>query len=242
MRQNPIYVLSHEPFLLFNDYYCARNVPERFDMPIFFRRLMVLIALAANAASPSFAVDSLSVSPPNPTTSDSIRLSIIPGNQECCSRYFHDSAAITPFNDSTITLVYSVPQILICVDTLCIPGMPGYPEKAVLRYKTGPLPAGKYNVYAQSQPQLCGDPDCTDAIRSIPAFVGTFTVSFPSATFFRKKSMPLEDIGKMSGNVRVYNIRGDIVSLNRTGASKRAPGVYFVRPSGRTAAKMKVWF
>jgi hypothetical protein len=212
-------------------------------MSLYFNKLLFLLfALISIAAGPSIAGDSLNVSPLHPMTSDSIKLSIIPGSQECCSRYFHDSAAITPFNDSTITLVYSVPQILICVDTFCIPGMPGYPAKAILRYKTGPLPAGKYTVYAQSQPQLCGDPDCSDAIRTIPAFVGTFTVSKPNAMLYRKKSIPLEDIGKMSGNVRVYNIRGDIVSLNRPGASKRTPGVYFVKPNGRSAAKMKVWY
>ncbi len=193
-------------------------------------KLLLFLAPAIIATGPGIAADSLSVSPVQPTTSDSIRLSIVMKSWDCCARFSHDSTAVVLQNDSTIELSFGT--TLPTVDTACC--FPG--PIPVLTYKRGPLPAGKYSVEEESQ--SCVGIVCLDTIAV--ALIGAFTVSQPLATIYQKKSMPLEDIGKMSGNARVYNIRGDVISPDLAGASKRTSGVYFVKPTGHGAATTKV--
>ena len=202
-------------------------------MSIFFKKFLFFCALTATVAGPSIEADSLSVSPFHPTTSDSIRLSIIVKYWNCCAHYFYDSTAVTLLNDSTITLGFTASLVAVCP-------CPANPVIPVLNYKRGPLPAGNYSVYEESQSctgQICPE----DALIVVQALIGKFTILPSTATFFQQKSVPLEKIGKVPGNVRMYDIRGAIVSSNVIGASKQTSGVYFVKTNGRTAVKMKIW-
>ena len=189
------------------------------------------MALVVLPVDPTIAADSLSVNPSHPTTSDSIRLSIFITNANCCSQFTYDSTAVTLLSDSTITLEFTADLSVVCPCP--------YPVTIpVLKYKRGPLPAGKYSVFAESQ--SCVGIVCTDSLALTS--IGSFTVSQPLAASYQEKSMPLEDIGKMPGNSRVYNIRGDVISSDLAGASKRASGVYFVKPSSCADVKMKIWY
>jgi hypothetical protein len=195
-----------------------------------FRKHLFLLALAVAAVRPSIAADSLAVSPTNPTMMDSIRLSILARDWNCCTQFSYDSTAAILANDSTITLAFTA-QVIICP-------CPLNPVAPVLTYKRGPLPARNYSVYEQYQ--SCTGQVCSDVV--VQSFIGKFTVSEPTATVFRQKPVPLENIGKMSGNGRVYDIRGALVSPNRLGASRQTPGVYFIKPDERSTAKLKIWF
>jgi hypothetical protein len=197
-----------------------------------FRKSLFFVALAVVVVRPSIAADSLVVSPPNPTIMDSIRLSILAIDWGCCTQFSYDSTAVILVNDSTITLSFtavSPPVVCWC---------PSNPVTQVLTYKRGPLPARNYSVYEQYQ--SCTGQVCSDVV--VQSFIGKFTVSKPTATVFRQKSVPLENIGKMSGTRRVYDIRGALVSPNRLGASRQTPGVYFIKPDERSTAQLKVWY
>jgi hypothetical protein len=171
------------------------------------------------------AADSLVVSPVHPTTTDPIRLSIVHVYQACyCNPpYVHDSTAVTLINDSTIMLNFTIDTPL----TMCMCFV-GPPYEEILTYKRGPLPAGTYSVYEQYRsPEVM-----------MQMLIGTFTVTQPAAVLFRPKPVTKENIGKMPGNVRVYDIRGAIVSSNLTGARKMTSGVYFIRPDNCPAVKI----
>jgi hypothetical protein len=195
-----------------------------------FTNLVLWMVLVAAGAGQALAADSLFLSPQHPTTSDSIRLNIVIKSWDCCAQFSYDSTAVALQNDSTIVLTFTT--TLPMVDTLCCVPRP----IPVLTYKRGPLPAGKYSVEEASQ--SCFGSICLDSLGVTS--IGTFAVTQPNATAFRQKSVPLEDIGRMSGTMRVYNIRGDVISSAR--ASKHVPGIYFVKPTGRSAATTKVWF
>ena len=205
-------------------------------MSMFLKKFLFFCALTVIIVRPSTAADSLVVSPANPTTIDSVRLSIVTKIWVCyCNDpYLHDSTAVTLLNDSTITLSFRVDSPLtIC---MCFVGPP-YTE--ILTYKRGPLPAGNYSVYEEYQGcigQIC--PQQTHIVTQ--ALIGTFTVSQQAAVLFRQKPAPKEIFGKMSGNVCVYDIRGALVSSNLTAASKRTSGIYFIKPNGRSAMKMVI--
>jgi hypothetical protein len=103
------------------------------------------------------------------------------------------------------------------------------------------LPAGVYSVY-EVDSDFPLDKKLLKQSMMVQALIGKFTVSQPTAAVFHQKPMPLESIGKFSGNGRVYDIRGALVSPNRLGASRQTPGVYFIKPDDRSAAKMKIWY
>ncbi len=199
-------------------------------MSTLFRKFLFFCALTATAARPSIAADSLVVSPAHPTIMDSIRLSILARDWSCCTQFSYDSTAVTLLNDSTITLSFTA-QVIVCP-------CPSNPVTPVLTYKRGPLPARNYSVYEQYQ--SCTGQVCSDIV--VQTLIGTFTVSEPTATIFHQKPVPLENIGKISGNMRVYDIRGALVSPDRTNASRQSPGVYFIKPDERSAAKLKIWY
>jgi len=208
-----------------------------------FRKFLFFFALALVVVRPSIAADSLVVSPPNPTIMDSIRLSIVMKNWDCCTRYSYDSTAAILSNDSIITLAFKVPEIVMCVDTLCLPGKPGYPGFPVLTYKSGPLPAGNYSVYEVESPACTTGQACPQAsLVVIQTLIGKFTVSQSAAVVFHQKPVPLENVGKTIGNGRVYDIRGALVSPNRLGTSRQTPGVYFIKPDERSTAQLKIWY
>lgn len=195
-----------------------------------FKSLVMCLVFAATGVDPLLAADSLRVSPANPTTSDSIELGIVIRSWTCCSHFLCDPNAVALSNDSTIVISYRDSEPPVCSDTFCVPR-----PIPILTYKRGPLPAGRYSVYAQSLPQVCTAQNCPQLVPALPALIGRFTVTQASAVLFRNKSIPLEEIGRASGYTRVYNIRGDIVSTSPSGASKRAPGVYFIKPEGRSS-------
>ncbi len=194
------------------------------------RKFLFFFALAVIVVRPSIAADSLVVSPQNPTIMDSIRLSILAIDWSCCTQFSYDSTVVVLVNDSTIALSFTA-QVIVCP-------CPSNPVAPVLTYKRGPLPARKYSVYEQYQ--SCTGQVCSDLV--VQAFIGTFRVSVPTATVFHQKPVPLESIGKISANGRVYDIRGALVSPDRINASKRSPGVYFIKPDERSAAQLKIWY
>lgn len=207
-------------------------------MSIFFKKFLFFCALTVIAVRPSIAADSLVVSPANPTITDSIRLSIVHVFWTCyCNNpYVHDSTAVTLLNDSTITLSVTVDTPL----TFCLCFVaPPYTE--ILTYIRGPLPAGSYSVYAQYQ--LCSGQVCPQQAPVVmQTLIGTFTVSRQSAVLFRQKPAPKENFGKMSGNARVYDIRGAIVTSNLTGSQKLTSGIYFIKPDNCPAVKKKLLY
>jgi hypothetical protein len=190
------------------------------------------------AARTSIAADSLVVSPANPTTMDSIRLSIVHVYDICyCNPpYVHDSTAVTLVNDSTITLSVSIDTPSTFCQCFVAP-----PYTEILTYKRGPLPAGSYSVYEEYN--VCTGLSCLqDSLTVTKALIGKFTVSRQAAVLFRQNPATKENTGKFSGNARVYDLRGALVSSNLTAAPKRTSGVYFIKPNGRQAVKMEVLY
>ena len=103
------------------------------------------------------------------------------------------------------------------------------------------MPAGNYSVYQGCL--LCSGQTCpAEGLIAIQTLIGRFTVSQQAAVLFRQKPATKENFGKMSGNVRVYDIRGAIVSSNLTAAPKHTSGVYFIKPDGRSAVKVKLLY
>jgi hypothetical protein len=201
-------------------------------VPIFFKIFLFFLTIAALAAAPSIASDSLVVKPAKPTASDSLSLSILARDWNCCTRFIYDSTAVTLVDDSTITLRFAY------VAGLC--PCPSNPVASVLTYKRGPLPIGNYSVYEVESQSCTTGQVCTNLV--VQALIGKFTVSKPTAALFQQKSVPLEDIGKMPRNAHVYDIRGAIISSNSIGASKRNSGVYFFKSADRAPVKMKIWY
>jgi hypothetical protein len=203
-------------------------------MSIFLKVPLFFLTIMALAVNPSSAADSLVVNPTKPTTSDSISLSIVAGGWNCCTNFLHDSTTVTLLNDSTITLNYTASLQAPCP-------CPSNPVAPVLKYKRGPLPKGNYSVYEEYQ--SCTGLICPQEVAIvIQALIGKFTVSQATATISQQKSVRLEDVGKMSRNGHVYDIRGAIVSSNLIGTSKRTSGVYFFKPDDHAAARMKIWY
>jgi len=205
------------------------------------KKLLFVFALAVIVVRPSIAADSLAVSPTNPTIMDSIRLSILIKNSSCCAQYVHDSTAVTLSNDSTILLSF-VSSLPIC-NCILAPINDSTPYTVILSYKRRPLPAGHYSVYeVESQGCIAGQACPQASLVVMQTFIGKFTVSGPTATVFHQKSIPLENIGKISGNGRVYNVRGALVSPNQISDSRHTPGVYFIKPDERSTATLKIWY
>jgi hypothetical protein len=203
-----------------------------------FRKSLFFFALAVINVRPLLAADSLVVNPAHPTILDSIRLSVVIKNWNCCTEFTYDSTSVTLLNDSTITLSFTASQPLVCPLAACVVGM-----MPILTYKRGPLPAGNYSVYeVESQACTTGQVCPQEVAVVMQALIGKFTVSEPTATVFHQKPVPLESIGKISGNGRVYDIRGALVSPNRLGASRQSPGVYFIKPDENSTAKVKIWY
>jgi hypothetical protein len=200
-------------------------------MSLFLKKFLFFCALVSTAAGQSPIVDSFAVSPLNPTISDSISLSIFANGRNCCTQFYYDPAIVTLINDSTIMLHFTTFLAGACP-------CPSNPATPVLAYKRGPLPVGNYSVYEQYQ--SCTGQVCPYLLMQL--LIGKFTVSQGTAVLFRQKPATKENIGKISGNVRVYDIRGAIVSSNLTGAQKHTSGVYFIKPIGRQAVKMELLY
>jgi hypothetical protein len=199
---------------VYTRYFYGHNPEGGFNMSLL-KKFFLFFSLSVIAARPSIAADSLVVSPLHPTTTDSIRLSII-------------ITAVT-LNDSTITLNFTdTGGICPCPVDLNNPI-----TITVLTYKRGPLPAGNYSVYEESQ--SCNGLVCPEII--IRSLIGKFTVSKSAVSIYQKKSMPLEKIGKASGNVCVFDTRGV-----KVGVLKHTPGVFFIKSNDDISSKLKILF
>lgn len=205
-----------------------------------FIKFLFFFALALVVVRSSIAADSLTVSPPNPTIMDSVSLSILERGSICCTQFSSDPTAVTLLNDSTITLSFTTSQLGVCPCPISLDSNL-VPVSVVATYKRGPLPAREYFVHEECR-SCFGQACLHDSFVVAQALIGKFTVSQSAAVVFHQKPVPLENIGKMSGNGRVYDIRGAQVSPNRLGASRQAPGVYFIKPDERSTATLKIWY
>jgi|GEM_PF-3571864 hypothetical protein len=199
-------------------------------------KFLAFFALAALAVRPSIAADSLVVSPANPTISDSIKFEIF-SFRNCCTVYNYYLTSVALTNDSIITLNFTASLIGYCPCPINF--HTGTSNPAILDFERGPLPAREYYVYEECQ--SCFGQACqSDSFVVTRTEIGTFTVSQSAAVVFHQKSVPLESIGKASGNGRVYDIRGALMSPNRIG--RQTPGVYFIKPDEHSAARLKIWY
>jgi hypothetical protein len=163
----------------------------------------------------SISGDSLAVNPARPTTADPIVFSIIIPNWDCCTRYHYDSTAVY-VSDTQIILSYQyeLPQncpMIMCIDV-----------DKVLRYKSSPLPAGKYAVY-ESRQLYCAGPICPVAMM-MPVKIGEITVSTASRVVFAPKSSI--DTRRSSAGIssQLFTLRGEAV---RQGSKSVKPvGIY----------------
>lgn len=203
-------------------------------------KFLVFLAFAALAARPSIAADSLVVSPAHPTIMDSVSLSILERGSICCTQFSNDPTAVALLNDSTITLSFTTSQLGVCPCPISLDSNI-VPIFVVATYKRGPLPAREYYVHEECH-SCFGQACLQDSFVVAQALIGTFTVSQSAATVFHQKPVPLESIGKASGNGRVYDIRGALVSPDRINASRRTSGVYFIKPDEHSAATLKIWY
>jgi hypothetical protein len=205
-----------------------------------FRKFLFFFALVVIAVRPSIAADSLVVSPVHPTIMDSVSLSILERGSICCTQFSNDPTAVTLLNDSTVMLSFTTSQLGVCPCPISLDSNLE-PVSVVATYKRGPLQAREYFVYEECR-SCFGQACLHDSFVVAQSLIGTFTVSAQAGVVFHQKPVPLENIGKMSGNGRIYDIRGSLVSPNRIGASRQTPGVYFIKPDERSTAKLKVWY
>lgn len=171
--------------------------------------------------SGALVADSLSVSPAQPTTSDSVRITIVIPNWNCCTQYIYDSTLVTLVGDTAIMLYYQYLTPSTCPMVTC----PNLPK--LLAFKRGPLHAGKYSVWETKQ--LTCTPPLLCAPLPVIQKIGEFTVTGQSSVAFRQAPMPLETAGKTPGNERIYNIRGALVSMSNGNTPKKMSGIYFTR-------------
>ena len=112
--------------------------------------------------------DSLSVTPAHPTIVDSIRLTIIIPNWDCCTQYPYDSTLVTALGDTAVMLSYQYRMPNVCPAIACI----DVPK--LLGFKSKPLPAGTYSVWETKQ--LVCTPPLLCAVLPIIQKIGKFTV------------------------------------------------------------------
>lgn len=180
-----------------------------------FMQFMMIVALSVSAQVTS--TDSLIVSPAHPTTADSIMLTIVIPNWDCCTVYYEDSM-VTSANDTELVLAYQYQQPQICPMIACMN------IGKQLPYKSGPLKAGTYAVYEVKSIY------CTTVcpqVAFIPVKIGTVTVS--ASTLVRSPAR-IASVSQslLSGNAKAYfNIKGERLSIQ--GLSKQSVGVYLTR-------------
>jgi hypothetical protein len=178
----------------------------------------VAVLAYCTATSQTFATsDSLVVKPAHPTTADSIRLTIVIPNWDCCTRYTYDSTLAPLVGDSEILLSYQhyLPQICPMIACLDVPRL--------LAFKRAPLAAGTYVVYESAQLQ-CTTQVCPQYILA-PVKIGKFVVQ-PST----RVVSGLPGQGRVAANARdatmaVFNVRGELVRQE----TRMPRGVYIAR-------------
>lgn len=194
---------------------------------MFINKFIPAIMIAIASSIPVAATDSLVVSPAQPTTKDSIQLSIIfKGGNICCTYLSQPTPSSSFLDDSTINLNVNLNQEGICVDTLCAL------QSKVLTYNIGTLPAGTYSVY-ETDNYVYG------ALMT-GFLIGHFTVT-PSASVASHYQKPILP-AKTASEGRAYDIRGALIHLASLGATRRIPGVYFIKSSNNAAMSAKVIF
>lgn len=140
----------------------------------------------------------MGIMPSQPTTADSITLTVLIPNRDCCIRnYSYDSAA-NLVSDTMILLPYQL-RVIACPQIICNPifyywGLP---------FKCAPLPAGTYAVY-----ENMGFFGPSSQIVKI----GSFTVTKPTSAV-HQLSPKQKGTGRITGNmVRYYTLRGELIA------------------------------
>ncbi len=178
------------------------------------------------SVSGSAFADSLSVTPAHPTTSDSIQLTIIIPNWDCCTQYANDSA-VTLWGDTGLLLTYTYNLPPVCPMIACL-----NVDKDLV-YKSAPLAAGTYSVY-ELRELACTTGICPP-IAFLPVKIGSVTVT-PStgiANLPHRTSVAASLGTNTSG--KIYDVRGVLVSSSALHAGLRAPGVYLVKNGSQTS-------
>ncbi|HUI91818.1 MAG TPA: hypothetical protein VLX68_06170 [Chitinivibrionales bacterium] len=186
------------------------------------KTLFAALILAA-ALSPVFA-DSLSVSPPHPTTADKITFTIIIPNWDCCTRYTWDSTAVAVVNDTELLLSYqyNLPQMcpmIACMDI-----------DKLLPFHSAPLKAGTYAVYELRAP-LCTTQICP-AIAFMPVKIGSVTVT-PSTGIVN--GITAASVPHVALAEKLYDVRGVLISSTGNRAAVRTPGVYLIKNGSQSS-------
>lgn len=173
---------------------------------------LLVIATFLTAPQAGFAADSLVVNPVQPTVADSITLTIVIPNWDCCTQYTFDSTLAPLEGDTAVLLSYQHYLPAVCPTIAC----PDVPK--LLKFKRAPLPAGTYAVYESAQTQ-CVTNVCP-ALVLAPVKIGSFTVSASTGIAQRQAGLKPVSGEILSGRRAVYNIRGELVD-NSTGRQFR---------------------
>lgn len=156
------------------------------------------VLIAAGSVLAQTSTDSLGIMPSQPTTADSITLTVLIPNRDCCIRnYSYDSVA-NLVSDTMVQLPYQL-RVIACPQIICNPifyyrGLP---------FKCAPLSAGTYAVYENMG--FFGP-------SSQLVKIGSFTVTTPTSTV-HQLSPKQKVTGRITGNmVRYYTLRGELIA------------------------------
>lgn len=139
---------------------------------------------------------SFQVSPPTPTSVDSILFRFFNANDCCCTAYKNMSVSVV---DSTINIYYSLDS------TPCLAcGCMGQGKWAAIKYQ--PLKAGRYNVY-KSHSIYCPPGIMCPAYMTAPVLLGSLIVKSPTGVSFSSKENKKPD-------TFTFNFTGTSVKVN----------------------------
>ena len=186
---------------------------------------LLLFLVAFSIWASEFA--SLIVIPEQPTTQDSVCLSLVFANSNpCCPNAAQVSDTASLWHDSCLSVWVNYGLTVACADTLC--GKTSY----TLTYKAGKLKAGTYHVW-ETVNYVYG--------AMLAGFeIGTFTVTPASAVILQVKGAVSRPASMADG--RVYDIRGKLVSSSYPSSWKKAPGVYFIKSGNDPMIKAGPYF
>jgi hypothetical protein len=200
--------------------------------------------------------DSVYVTPPNPTTKDSLHFDLFNASLSCCTQYINRNASVS---DSVITLSFEYLDSGKCA---CLVAGSHAP------FSCGPQKAGKYAIYKE-QSAYCGTPPCPLVAGPIQLErVGQVVVSATNAAVpagkiapamgpsltLEKSTVWLDYTLSRPGLVRVtvFNARGALAGeicngqaaagVHRFSWTAACPGAYFmsVEINGVTVAARRI--
>ena len=144
--------------------------------------------------------DSITFTPANPVSTDSIDFNLYNASLCCCTAYYNKSVSVY---DTTIYLSYTFDET-ICQICDCMG------SGSWANFSTGPLAAGKYAVYKAGNPYCPPGRDCMPASLA-PVRVGTLVVE-PSTGVFYQARAKVQNGFKLNSN-------GTTLLLNLTKSS-----------------------